>query len=93
MTDRVKTIEDTLKAELTEQVRFLEYRAEGGNRCNNIRVVGLPEGSEVVYMVAYLENWPATKVAPQRLSKFFALDRAHKKPTHHPPPQRGLCGQ
>ncbi|KAJ1120145.1 hypothetical protein NDU88_008320 [Pleurodeles waltl] len=60
--------------ELDERVLKLEWRAEdteGCNRRNNVRVVGLPEGTEQSDMVTYLENWFASDVALIRLTSFF----------------------
>ena len=54
---------------------------EGRDRRSNIRVIGLPEGSEDLNMVNYLENWLRGEVAKDGMSPFFALDRAHKKTT------------
>ncbi|KAJ1143628.1 hypothetical protein NDU88_009934 [Pleurodeles waltl] len=76
--DRVKAIETTLDdlqpahhalqvqvAHLSEQIQKLEHRAEdeeGLSRCNNVRIVGLPEGVEgpdqwPIYSIGYALSW------------------------------------
>ncbi|KAJ1164469.1 hypothetical protein NDU88_004906 [Pleurodeles waltl] len=55
-----------LRAQVTclpERVQVLERQAEdaeGCRRCNNIRIVGMPEGVEGTDAVAYLETWLRT---------------------------------
>ena len=83
-------IQQQLKG-LTERVKLLENRAEdaeGCNRRNNIRVVGMPEKEEGGDMVSSLEKWLQETVAPDGLSPFFALERAHRVPTRPPAPGR-----
>lgn len=42
--------------------------------------MGLPEGTEGTDMVSYLENWFKSVVAPEGLSTFYTLERAHRVP-------------
>lgn len=96
LSDRVKQLESTIEEheptwkqtevrmdDINNRLQTLERRAEdaeGRNRRNNIRVVGLPEGIEGTDMVAYLETWLRTEVAPQGLTQFYTLERAHRVP-------------
>lgn len=88
-----KALEQQVGA-LTDRVGQLERKAEdaeGRNRRNHVRVLGLPEGTEEGDMVAFLENWLKTVVAPEGLSSFFTLERAHRvtaKPLAPGRPQR-----
>ena len=102
LTERVTTIEretaeippslQTMKESLNRmetKITTLENRAEDAenrSRRNNIRLIGVPERTEQGRMEDYLENWIGTVVAPERLSPFFALERAHRVPTRPPKP-------
>ena len=59
---------------------------QGRDRRSNIRMIGLPEGSEVLNMVNYLENWLKRAVAKDVLSPFFTLERAHRVSSRKPQP-------
>ena len=53
-------------ARLTEKMEVLERRMEdleGRDRRSNIRVIGIPEGTEESDMVKFLENWIREEVA------------------------------
>lgn len=93
LADRVKQAEASLetlepaKITLENQMMDVQRRlhtlerkeedAEGRNRRNNIRIVGLPEGTECNDMMGYLETWLKTEVAPEGLSSFYMLERVH----------------
>ena len=76
-------------AKLTEKMEVLERKMEdleGRDRRSNIRVIGLPEGTEDSDMVKFLENWIREEVAGDALSSFVALERAHRVPGRRPQP-------
>lgn len=79
----------TLVHQLRQQITDLTDRtedAEGRNRRNNIRVIGLPERSEGTKAAEFMEDWFKTVVAPHGLSPFFCIERAHRVPTGPPRP-------
>lgn len=104
LVDRVKSTEvalevlepaqkaiDVKMGEVTRRLRVLERRAEdaeGRNRRNNIRVVGLPEGIAGTSIIDYLEQWLRTVVAPEGLTPFYTLERAHRVPARPLAPGR-----
>ncbi|KAJ1082964.1 hypothetical protein NDU88_003125 [Pleurodeles waltl] len=68
---------------LSDTVRTLEHcadAAEGRNSHNNVRTVGLPEGTEGGDVVSYLEHWLQTEVDPSQLLPFFVLEHAYMMP-------------
>ena len=70
---RLKALESktqVLEAKLDDQ--------KGRSRRNNILIIGVPECIEGTSMVNYLDDWLQTTVAPEGLSKFFAVERAHR---------------
>ncbi|KAJ1127066.1 hypothetical protein NDU88_005472 [Pleurodeles waltl] len=96
LSDRVKDTEAVLEdlqsahraikshiTQLTMQVQKHEHRAEdaeGCGRCNNVHIVGLPEGREGLDEVTYLETWLKTLTEDQPLTPFFTLERVHWVP-------------
>ena len=79
---------DSLTKGLVNKVEILERKMEdleGRSRRSNIRVIGIPEGVRGD-MMDYLEEWLQTEVAPEGLSRFFAIERAHRVPARRPPP-------
>ena len=84
----VKTLDESVQS-LLERVRFLEGRAEdaeGRSRRNNIRVVGVPEGSEGQDATKYMETWLREVIPQATHTQFFSLERAHRVPARRPPP-------
>ncbi|KAJ1165188.1 hypothetical protein NDU88_005617 [Pleurodeles waltl] len=74
---------------LEAKVQTLEIWPESGqNRVcqNNISVMGLPERFEGDDMLTFLEKWLPEKVAPEGLTPFFVLERAHKVPARSSSP-------
>ncbi|KAJ1141927.1 hypothetical protein NDU88_008255 [Pleurodeles waltl] len=53
---------------------------------NNLRIVGLPEGEEGVNPTQFIEESFRTMIAAQGSSTIFVIERAHRVPTHSPPP-------
>lgn len=75
----------------TMQVRMkaMESRAEdqeNRNRRNNLRVVGLPEGTEGQDPAAYIEQMLCTFLPQAPFSPHFAVERAHGMPSGKGPP-------
>lgn len=60
--------------------------AEGRNRRNNIRVIGLPERSEGTKAADFMENWFREQAASEGLSPYFCIERTHRIPTGPPKP-------
>ena len=76
-------------AELTDRVRFLEGRAEdaeGRARRSNLRIVGLPEGSEGQDPLHYMEEWLKSFMPADTLTPFYSIERAHRVPGRRPAP-------
>ena len=74
-------------AELTHGVGFLEYRAEDAEsraKRNHLKIIGLLERVEGPDLVSYLETWIKDPVAPEGLSNYFTLERAHRIPVRPP---------
>ncbi|KAJ1099297.1 hypothetical protein NDU88_004399 [Pleurodeles waltl] len=87
LTQKATTAELTA---LTSCIKILETRAEDAEnrtRRSNLRLVGIPEQTETSAdsMESFLENWIKTTVAPEGLSAFFAIERAHRVPSTIPP--------
>ncbi|KAJ1146431.1 hypothetical protein NDU88_012707 [Pleurodeles waltl] len=62
--------------DLRSQVRFLHKRAEDaeGRACpNNVRLIGMPEGTEGPNATLFIEEWWKTRVAPQGLTDTFTV--------------------
>ncbi|XP_078496525.1 taste receptor type 1 member 1-like [Lissotriton helveticus] len=75
--------------QIQRQVKTLMERvedAEGRNRRNNLRVIGLPERSEGPHATEFMEQWFRDHVAAEGLSPFFCVERAHRIPTGQPRP-------
>ncbi|KAJ1169263.1 hypothetical protein NDU88_001169 [Pleurodeles waltl] len=78
----------TTIAKLQQQVEVLQERvedAEGRSRHNNIRILGLPEGTEGRDPTHYVETW-LQSLATDRLSVHFTVERAHRVPGRKPAP-------
>ncbi|KAM9320225.1 LOW QUALITY PROTEIN: X-linked retinitis pigmentosa GTPase regulator [Gastrophryne carolinensis] len=74
---------------LKRQVKILTDRAEDAeNRCrrNNIRIIGIPERAEGDAPESFVENLIKNVLAPEGLSPFFVVERAHRIPFRPPPP-------
>ncbi|KAJ1119363.1 hypothetical protein NDU88_007549 [Pleurodeles waltl] len=66
-------------AKLQQQMEALQERiedAEGRSRCNNIRIIGLPEGKEGNDPTRYIETW-LQSIAKDKLLIHFVVERAH----------------
>lgn len=94
---RVGDTEDTVKDHsaslhtLQVRVKHLESRAEDSencNRCNNLRTIGLPEGSEGSDPSAYTERLLQLLFPQAAFSPYFAVERAHRMPPARGPPPR-----
>lgn len=80
---------DTQIQQLQTQMTTLQERvedAEGRNRRNNIRVIGLQERSEGTNAATFMEEWLREHVAGEDLSPYFCVERAHRIPTGRPKP-------
>ena len=51
---------------------------ESRARHNNVCIIDLPEKVKEASMVHYLEDWLQQVIAPEGLTKFYALERAHR---------------
>lgn len=74
---------------LQQQVTGLQGRvedAEGRNRCNNIRVIGLPERSEGGKAADFIAAWFKEYLAQDGFSPYFCVERAQGIPTGAPKP-------
>ncbi|XP_068111018.1 uncharacterized protein [Hyperolius riggenbachi] len=87
---RTSTAEDTLQHHRVvvpgalQRLTQLESRAEDAenrNRRNNLRIVGIPEGAEGSDAVSFLEELLQQLLPDAKLSKFFAIERAHRLAT------------
>ncbi|XP_041430045.1 NIMA-related kinase 6 S homeolog isoform X1 [Xenopus laevis] len=92
---RISTIEDTIApysdiiSTLQQKVATLTARAEDSenrNRRNNLRIVGLPEGSEGRAPEAFVEAWLKQTLGEEVFSAIFIIERAHRVPTRPLPP-------
>lgn len=75
--------------ELQDMVRALQHRAEDAEdrqRRNNIRVVGLPEGTEGSHPVTFAENLFKQLLSVTDLPPTYFVERAHWVPTGNRPP-------
>ncbi|KAJ1130319.1 hypothetical protein NDU88_008672 [Pleurodeles waltl] len=101
LSDRLKQTESTVAdilpthyynknaiVKLQQQMETLQERiedAEGRSWCNNIRIIGLPEGKEGSDPTQYIESW-LQSIAKDRLSVHFVVERAHHIPGRKPIP-------
>ncbi|KAJ1095558.1 hypothetical protein NDU88_000720 [Pleurodeles waltl] len=101
LSDRLKQTESTVAdilpthndnknaiVKLQQQMEALQERiedAEGCSQCNNIRIIGLPEGKEGNDPTRYIESW-LQSIAKDRLSIHFVVERAHRIPGRKPIP-------
>ncbi|KAJ1204087.1 hypothetical protein NDU88_007868 [Pleurodeles waltl] len=99
--DKISTAESDIKVlqttskKLEEQVKYLTKQngvratkledQEGRARTNNIRVIGVPEGTEGPSVDLFLEDLIANTLRPKHLSKKNSVERAHRAPI--PPPK------
>lgn len=70
-------------AELQQQVKLLMSRSEEAEnrlRRNNVRVVGLPEGTEGSNAVVFAETFFKLLLCLQHLSPVYVVERAHRVP-------------
>lgn len=75
--------------QLQQQMTGLMERveeAEGRNRRNNVRVIGLPERCEGDRPAEFMEEWFKTHITDEGLSSYFCIERAHRIPTGPPRP-------
>lgn len=77
----VKTIKDQL-GRVIEKMDEIENRL----RRDNVRVVGLPERSEGLNPIAFLEKWLIELFGRETFSPQFSIERAHRVPFKAPPP-------
>lgn len=93
--ERISEVEDQISPMTTElkratqQIAFLLHKVddlENRSRRSNIRLVGVPEKSEGKDPVSFFESWLINMVGKERLSPFFAIERAHRVPMRAPPP-------
>ena len=81
---------ETRRGEVEVQTRRLTARLddqEGKARRNNIRITGASEGVQGDNTLQFIEDWLQDVVAPDGLTKFYALERAHRVPAR--PPKHG----
>lgn len=92
---RVGDTEDTVRDHsaslhtLQVRVKHLEAKAEDSenrNRRNNLRIIGLPEGSEGSDTSAYTERLLRSLFPQAAFSPHFAVERAHRMPPTRGPP-------
>lgn len=68
---------------LQVRVKHLEARAEDSesrNRRNNLRIIGLPEGSDGSDTSTYTEQLLRSLFPQVAFSPYFAVERAHRMP-------------
>lgn len=91
---RISQIEDDLhpmkqevKAWKEKIIKLTEKFDEMENRLrrDNVRVVGLPEGSEGSDPMAFLERWLIETFGRETFSQQFSIERAHRVPFRPPP--------
>lgn len=92
---RVGEVEDALQNQgvslrtVQTKMKVLEARAEDAenrNRRNNLRIVGLPEGTEGKDPTAFTEHLLRTLLPDARFSDVFVVERAHRMPATRVPP-------
>lgn len=96
---RISNTEDTVTEHgvalhiFQTKVKALEYRAEDAknrNRRNNLRIVGLAEGSEGANPTCFLEDMLRNLLPDAYLSPHYAVERAHRIPPKKCLPQLHL---
>lgn len=88
--ERLSQLEDTLQP-MRQEFRFMQtqmdtYKSkmdemENRLRRQNVRLLGLPEGSEGACPEMFLEKWIREVFGAETFSHFFAIERAHRVPT------------
>ncbi|KAJ1128596.1 hypothetical protein NDU88_006973, partial [Pleurodeles waltl] len=56
------------------------------SRCNNLRIVGLPENTATSSLVSFLEDWFHLWMPADHLTAWFPIERAHGALQSRPPP-------
>ncbi|KAJ1109798.1 hypothetical protein NDU88_007156 [Pleurodeles waltl] len=72
---------------LEKEVKVLRERvegAEGQSRCNNIRVVGIPEKVEGPSVELYMEGWLVDTMLEGKTSKWFTVEGPYRAPVEEP---------
>lgn len=91
---RLSTVEDAIPPLLTSSDRvqrqihqLLTKQDDRENRLRrcNIRLIGLPEGTEGKDTTTFLEQLLINTYGREAFSPMFALERAHRMPERHPP--------
>lgn len=92
---RISQIEDDifpLKSEVKEMkeqmCRYASKMDEMENRLrkDNVRLVGLPEGSEGINPIEFLDKWFIDLFGKDIFSAMFSIKRTHRVPFRAPPP-------
>lgn len=92
---RVSLVEDDLNPFKWEIITVREQKINYDKKMDDmenrmqrkkVRIVGLPERSEGLDPVAFLEKWFKDLFGEDTFSTFFTLERAHRVPFRPPPP-------
>ncbi|KAJ1195396.1 hypothetical protein NDU88_004676 [Pleurodeles waltl] len=91
-TDGVDEIVGTYASTLTDHEQWLKMQGttlgdlRDGLRRNNVRILGLPEGTESTPVETFLESWLPTVLPGIESKGGLQVDRAHRSPGGKPKP-------